>query len=106
MKKRTGILLTADGDIAIHPQLDENGLIVTGLVIGDTLYQNQYLILTAQKGEFKEDPLFGVAIEDMTNDDDVLFWKKRIREEFKKDGLNVERLDIANGVMNLKANYL
>jgi hypothetical protein len=106
MKKNKGIILTSEGDLAINVKTDKDGLIISGLVIDDTLYQNQFMILKAHKGEFKEYPLLGVGMEDMINDDDVLFWKKRIREEFSKDGLNIEKLEIKGGLLFLEADYL
>ena len=86
------MLLAEDGDLRI----DGNGI-----AVGNTLYQNQYLILKAQRGEFKEHPALGVGIGDMPNDGDFSFWKKRIREELAKDGLRVSRveLDSANNLL-------
>jgi len=92
--KKTGIQLTSDLELAINVVRDSNGLIVSGLTVGDTLYQNQYLILRAQKGEIKEYPTLGVGIDDMAGDDDLNEWKKTIREEFAKDGLKVDQLSI------------
>ena len=85
MGKGTGILLDENGDIMVR-----NG----GIAIGGTSLQNQYLILLAQKGEFKEYPTLGVGISDMLHDDDELEWKKRIREEFAKDDLKVNKIDL------------
>lgn len=105
MSKSTGIQLTSDLELAINVVRDSDGLITSGLVVGDTLYQNQYLILAAQKGEFKENPTLGVGINDMSNDDDLNEWKKSIREEFSKDGLKVDKLSITTSGMEVKANY-
>lgn len=104
MSKSIGIQLTSDLELAINVVRD-NGLIMSGLAIGDTLYQNQYLILAAQKGEFKENPTLGVGITDMANDDDLNEWKKTIREEFAKDGLKVKTLSITTSGMEVKADY-
>lgn len=104
MSKSIGIQVTSDLELAINVVRD-NGLIVSGLAIGDTLYQNQYLILTVQKGEFKENPTLGVGITDMANDDDLNFWKKAVREEFAKDDLKVKTLSITTSGMEVKADY-
>ena len=98
MGKGIGILLDQNGDIMVR-----NG----GMVIGDTTLQNQYLILVAQKGEFKEYPTLGVGISDMLGDDDPLEWKKRIREEFAKDDLKVNKIDLNlhSGEINIDAKY-
>jgi hypothetical protein len=98
MGKGTGILLDENGDIMVR-----NG----SMVIGDTTLQNQYLILVAQKGEIKEYPTLGVGISDVLGDDDVLEWKKLIREEFAKDGLTVNKIDLnlQTGELEINANY-
>jgi len=107
MSKKTGIQLDSDIDLFISVEKDSSGLITSGLVIGDTLYQNQYIILSAQKGELKEEPLLGVGIGDMTNDEDLAPWKKSIREELYKDGIAVDTLTISSSTkeMILKADY-
>jgi len=98
MNKTTGILLDETGGIMVH-----NG----GMAVGNTSLQNQYMILVAQKGEFKEHPALGVGISNMLGDDDVLEWKKQIREEFKKDGLKVNKidLDLQTGDIAIDAHY-
>ena len=105
MSKKVGIQLTNNMELAINVVRDSNGLIVSGITIGDTLYQNQFMILQAQKGEFKENPTLGVGINDMANDDDLTVWKKAIREEFAKDGLKVSKLSITTSGMEVKADY-
>jgi hypothetical protein len=96
MSKKIGIQLTNELELAVS-----NG----SLVVGDTLYQHQYLILQAQKGEFKENPTLGVGINDMANDDGLNEWKKSIREEFAKDGMKVNELNISTTGIELKADY-
>lgn len=103
--KKTGIQLTNDLELAINVVRDANGLIISGITVGDTLYQNQYMILTAQKGEFKENPTLGVGINDLANDDDLNEWKKSIREEFTKDGLKINKLILTSSGMEIKADY-
>jgi len=93
-----GILLDETGDVMV-----QNG----SMVIDDSTLQNQYLILLAQKGEFKEYPTLGVGISDMLGDDDVLEWKKRIREELAKDDMKVNKIDLnlQTGEINIDAHY-
>lgn len=106
MGKSTGIQLNTNGDLAIAVSRNSSGLITSGLVVGNTLYQNQYIILKAQKGELKENPLMGVGIDDMTGDEDnALGWKKSIRENLASDGMVVSSLSIENGELILKADY-
>lgn len=105
MNKKTGIQLTNDLELAIHPVRDNTGAILSGLTVGDTLYQNQYLILTVQKGEIKEYPTLGVGINDLANDDDLNEWKRTIREELAKDGMKIDKLSITTSGMEIKADY-
>lgn len=86
--KRYGIQLDDDTqDLKI-----ENG----HLCVGDTLAQNEYLLLVCNKGEVKETPTLGVGISDMLNDNDILGWKRKIRDGLKADGMKVEQITIAS----------
>lgn len=105
MAKDKGIQLTSDTDLVISLKKDENNKILSGLSIGNTLYQNQYLILNSQKGEFKEHPVVGVGISDVANDDELSVWKKEIRENLLTDGMKVEKLIINTSGMEIKAKY-
>lgn len=85
--KRFGIQLDDDSqDLKI-----ENGHIA----LGETLPQNEYLLLVLNKGELKEDPLVGVGISDMINDNDILGWKRKIRDGLKADGMKVEQVSVS-----------
>lgn len=105
MAKDIGIQLNNDLELNIQVVKDSNGKITSGLTVGNTLYQNQYLILQAQKGEFKENPTLGVGINDMANDDDLTEWKKAIRQELAKDGMKINKLVLTNSGMSLEARY-
>ena len=59
---RKGILLTENFDIAVNPVRDTNGLIMSGIVIGDSVDQDAVLILMSQNGDIKEDPLLGAGL--------------------------------------------
>lgn len=96
MSKKIGIQLDSDGDLFIS-----NG----SLQIGDTLYQNQYILLSAQKGDLKHVPTLGVGLSDMLHDDDILGWKRAIREDFAKDGIKVSKLEITTSSITLEADY-
>lgn len=88
---------------------DGGDLSVTGgsLSFGDTLAQNEFALLMAQKGEFKLDPLLGVGIADMVGDADITGWKLRIRDAFKADGLNLTALELTvdGKITRLEARY-
>lgn len=96
MAKDKDILLNSDIDIIFAGQ---------DLVIGDSTAQNQYLILASQKGEWKENPFVGAGIEDMTNDEDTVYWKHRISEELKRDGMTVMGITVKDNQININAEY-
>lgn len=98
-RKRFGMQLDEmTNDIKI-----ENGHIA----IGETLPQNEFLLLVMNKGELKEDPLVGVGISDMLNDNDILGWKRKIRDGLKADGMKVEQISISSDgrIKKLEAKY-
>ncbi len=96
MAKNKGIQLNENGDLLIR-----NG----SLSIGNTLYQNQYMILKAQKGELKELPFWGAGIDNIINDDDIQATQRTIREELARDGMKVKQLTIQNNELIIKADY-
>lgn len=83
-------------DVKINPQHDAEGKIISGFVIGSTLEQNKALILIAQPGDFKANPTLGVGFEDILLSGDLLKYRHKIREQFKKDGLKVTQLKLYN----------
>lgn len=97
-RKRTGIQITEEGDLSV-----KGG----SLGFGDTLAQNEFAILMAQKGEFKLDPLLGVGIANMVGDNDVSQWKRRIRDAFREDGLALSDIEIteSGSITSLEAHY-
>lgn len=92
-------------------QLDEmtNDLKIENghMKLGETLPQNEFLLLVMNKGELKEDPLVGVGISDMLNDNDIIGWKRKIRDGLKADGLTVEQISISSDgrIKKLEAKY-
>jgi hypothetical protein len=94
MKRSAGIQLGSDYDLQVRVVRNEQGLIVSGLCVGNTLEQRQALLLLCQKGEVKEDPLLGVGIGDIVNDHDFRLWKREIIDQFERDGQRIERLVI------------
>lgn len=103
--KHTGIQLNKDYDLDIAVQRDGNGLIVAGLVIGDTAYQNQALLLMCQPGEFKESPTVGVGIGDIANDHDFALWRRAITEQLEADGMQINTLILTDKGLTLDAQY-
>lgn len=97
MAKDRDILLNSDIDIMFADG---------DFVVGDSTMQNQYLILSTHKGEWKENPFIGAGVEDMLNDDGgEAYWKQKISEELERDGMDVEDVKINNGQIQINANY-
>lgn len=93
-------------DLKVEIKKDAEGKIMQGLFVGNTLQQNQALILITQQGENKFNPDLGVGIADMLLDHDYLAYRHRIREHYAKDGLKVTYLDLyENKPLKIDANY-
>jgi hypothetical protein len=103
--KKIGIQLNEDYDLKVQVRRDARGVIVYGLQVGDVTYQNQALILSAQKGEIKASPLTGIGINDICNDNDFSLWKREITEQLERDGQRINKLEISEKGLTLKANY-
>lgn len=80
-----GLLMDTDGDMKVS-----NG----EMAIGNTTYQNQFVILKVQRGELKEFPMLGIGIDDIVNDHDIAGWKMKIKEHLAMDGISVSKVDI------------
>lgn len=100
-----GIQMT-DYDLDIKVVNDASGRILSGLVVGDILHQNQALILVFHKGDLKDDVSVGVGIDRMTLDNDRLTWSREIREQLEMDGQQVEEVKIENHTIKIKASYV
>ena len=100
----TGIQLT-DYDLTVDVRRDASGLIVSGLIIGDILHQNQALILVLHKGDLKSDVSVGVGIDRMLLDNERLTWTREIREQLEMDGQKVEDVRITDRQIIIKAAY-
>lgn len=86
-----------DNDLDIKVQKDTTGRIVSGLVLAESLPQNQALILQLHKGELKDDISVGVGISDMLLDSDIQGWRSEIREQMEMDGQTVNSVQITPG---------
>ena len=100
----TGIQLI-DYDVAVDVKRDAAGLIVSGLVVGDILHQNQALILVMHKGDLKSDVSVGVGIDRMLLDNERLTWTREIREQLEMDGQKVDDVKITDRQIIIKAAY-
>ena len=79
------ILLENDAEIIIS-----NG----DFGVGESLLQNQTLILIAHQGDYKALPEIGVGISDLLLSNQLLEYRHRIRSHFGLDGLHVKSLDL------------
>lgn len=92
-------------EIDVQLKFDTEGKILSGLRLDDTLRQNQALILVLHQGELKERPEVGVGVEDMLLDNDILYWRSRIREQLELDNQNVDKVRITTGGIEINASY-
>lgn len=95
-----------DYDLSVKVETDGTGKILSGLVVGDILYQNQALILSFNKGEVKSDVSVGVGINRMLQDNDWLGWSREIREQLEMDGQKVESVVVNSREIKIKAQYV
>lgn len=95
-----------DYDLDIRPEYDAAGRILSGLVIGDILHQNQALILVFHKGDLKDDVSVGVGIDRMVLDNDPLTWSREIREQLEMDGQKVESVKVTDKTIKIDASYV
>lgn len=75
------------------------------LALGDTLRQNQALILLLHKGEMKERPAVGVGISDMLLDNDPIYWRTSIKEQLEMDGQRVSSVKIMRDCIQIESTY-
>lgn len=81
--------------------------IVNGsMVIDDTTYQNQKLLLLAEKGEFKYRPMRGVGSKRFIESAQPDALAREIRTEFIADGMKVNSIKIEDTILNVDAEYV
>ena len=94
-----------DYEAVIQTHRGADGKITSGLVVGDTLHQNQALILHLHKGELKERPMTGCGISDMLLDNDPIYWRTLIREQLEMDRQTVTNIKITTKSIEIDAQY-
>lgn len=76
------------------------------MVIGDTTYQNQKILLLAEKGEFKSRPMRGVGTKRFLESSQPDELAREIRTEFIADGMTVNSIRIPQtGQLSIDAEY-
>jgi glucuronate isomerase len=98
MRKDIDILLNEDGDLL----LDESG----EPVVGDVTQQNQKLIISTNKGDWKVKPLVGVGAEDYINDEGNGGLMREIRLQLKQDGLTINSIGVLSNKIKVDARYI
>lgn len=98
MKKRYGIQIDSSGDLSV----------VGGhLAMGDTMAQNEYILLMAQRGDIKEYPAMGAGIADMVGSNSRAEWQRKVRDALLDDGMDVKSLvfDAEGNITTLNTQY-
>lgn len=73
--------------------------------LGDTLAQNQALIVVSNPGEFKQHPALGVGIENWILDDNPGNLPAEVKRQLKSDGMTVSRVALEGGELVISAYY-
>lgn len=94
-----------DYDLEIKVERDKYGKIISGLVVGDTLHQNQALLLGIRKGELKENPSIGVGISDMFLTHNLADVRNEIRQQLELDGQTVNKIIVTPTQLMIDAHY-
>ena len=97
-KKRFGIQIDDSGDISVGSN---------GMRLGDTMAQNQYILMLAHPGDIKEFPTLGAGIADMAGSNGVAVCKRKIREAFRADGMDIKAFEMQDDgkITRLEASY-
>ena len=93
-----GILINDSNEIVISPVRDSEGLITSGIVVEDSVYQQIRLIIELQKGEIKQYPTLGFGLQNYLkapNGDNQKFIAE-LTKQLKSDGIDA-RITIENG---------
>jgi uncharacterized protein YjgD (DUF1641 family) len=76
-----------------------------GMQFGDVVKQNQKIILLAEKGELKNNPLSGVGIASFLDDDDISELLREVRTNLRRAGQTVTKCMFDNGNLIIEAKY-
>ncbi len=92
-----GLRLIQDGGGSVDLEL--NG---EELAVGETQYQEEYLVLATQRGEWKENPIVGAGLADMAGDEDLRYWKREIMENLARVGIKIKGVSLNNGQLEIE----
>ena len=94
-----------DYDIEVKVKRDSYGKIVSGMIIGDVLHQNQAIILSMRNGDLKENPSIGVGLSDLLLDHNMLSIRSEIRQQLELDGQTVNSVMVSKSSIAIDAKY-
>ena len=92
-----GLRLIHNNDGAVDIELADGSM-----ATGDTRYQEEYLVLSTRKGEWKENPLVGAGVADMAGDEDLRYWRREIMENMARAGIKIKGISLKNGQLQIK----
>lgn len=94
-----------DYDIEVKVKRDGYGRIVSGMIIGDVVHQNQAIILSMRKGDLKENPSIGVGLSDLLLEHNLLSIRSEIRQQLELDGQTVNSIKVTESSIAIDAKY-
>lgn len=94
-----------DYDIEVKVKRDGYGRIVSGMIIGDVVHQNQAIILSMRKGDLKENPSVGVGLSDLLLEHNLLSIRSEIRQQLELDGQTVNSIKVTESSIAIDAKY-
>lgn len=100
---RQGMVLNDSGDIKLQVVRDASGLIIRGLAIGESDSDHISLIVSSNKGEFKEYPVLGVGEQYLKSVGRVSEMRSDIQTQLELDGYkaNVQVSDTGKLVIDV-----
>lgn len=81
--------IVENGDFAVAPNLN----------------QAQALLLQTNKGEWKQHPTMGVGVPNFLETFNMYELSREIREQFSKDGMKVNRVQINGTTLNVETEW-
>ena len=94
-----------DYDREVKVKRDGYGRIVSGMIIGDVVHQNQAIILSMRKGDLKENPSVGVGLSDLLLEHNLLSIRSEIRQQLELDGQTVSSIKVTESSIAIDAKY-
>ena len=74
-------------------------------VMGESTVQHQRRLLKAQQGEYKQNPLVGVGVDNSLDDEDPDDLIREVRKQYVQDGMTVDVLKITATGIAVDAHY-